>query len=90
MWQTKDGETAESFKHTFTLAENIGYEVYGGIALTGRTKFLVGWNNNKGIALNHTLETRSDSQIKYKQKNTEIPDGLFESGGLYLKFTFAF
>jgi hypothetical protein len=88
-WKTKDGETHESYKHTFTFAENMGYEVYAGIGIAQGSKFLVGYNNNKGIAINRTLETRPDSQIKYKQKDTAIADDLFETGGVYVKFVFA-
>ncbi|MDR2543871.1 MAG: hypothetical protein LBC80_10555 [Treponema sp.] len=92
-WKTKaSAADKEDFDHTFTFMQNFGYEVYGGINFRNSGKFVIGFNQNKGLSLNHMLEARPDAQIKYKQKDTEwtTSDRLVEAGGLYFKFVFRF
>jgi hypothetical protein len=90
-WKTRDGITADNYSHVFKLAENIGYEVYGGINLGNSSKFVIGFNQNKGISLNNMLEARHDGQIKFKQADSSWgTDQLAEAGGLYFKFHFIF
>jgi len=95
-WKTRDETAArskEDFNHTFTFANNLGYEVYAGVNFgdTGG-KFVVGFNQNKGLSLNHMLEAKPEGQMKYKQEGTEwnFSDKLVEAGGLYFKFLFKF
>ncbi|MDR2480363.1 MAG: hypothetical protein LBD48_13790 [Treponema sp.] len=92
-WKTKadinpalDGN---GFDHTFTLADNFGYEIYAGINVWKNSRFIIGFNQNKGIAMNYNLENKAEGQMKYKLAGSEAVDNLYESGGLYLKFTFA-
>jgi hypothetical protein len=88
-WKTRDDAdpTKDAYDHTFTLAENMGYEVYAGINLAGAGRFVIGFNQNKGISLNNMLEAKVEGQMKYKQLDTEWKDRLIEAGGLYFKFT---
>jgi hypothetical protein len=91
-WKTADGvdPAADDYDHTFTLAENVGYEVYAGINLSSYGKVVIGFNQNRGLALNHLLEAKTEGQYKYKQADTLNADRLVESGGLYFKFVFIF
>ena len=95
-WETTDEAMANQgesfFSHVFTLAENVGFEVYGGINLSPASKFVIGFNQNKGISLNNMLEARHEAQMKYKQVDSSWSQsmGLAEAGGLYLKFFFRF
>ena len=86
-WKTS-GDTPSSFEnnysHTFTLSENMGFEIYGGIKFS-HARFLIGFNLNKGISMNHSLEALCDSQIIYKQPGTEQADDLFQRGGVFTK-----
>jgi len=88
-WKTRDDAdpTKDSYDHTFTLADNLGYEVYAGINLAKAGRFVVGFNQNKGLSLNNMLEAKLEGQMKYKQLDTEWKDRLIEAGGLYIKFT---
>ena len=94
LWKTKDSADLSKgggyFEHTFTLAHNLGYEVYAGINFARVGKFVIGFNQNKGLALNNMLEAKTDAQIKYKQLDSEWIDRLVEAGGLYFKFTVNF
>jgi hypothetical protein len=91
-WKTRDDadSTKDEYDHTFTLADNLGYEVYAGINLAKAGKFVIGFNQNKGLSLNNMLEAKVDGQMKYKQSDTEWKDRLIEAGGLYIKFTAKF
>jgi hypothetical protein len=90
-WKTREGITADNYSHVFKLAENMGYEVYAGINLGNSSKFVIGFNQNKGISLNNMLEARHDGQIKFKQADSSWgTDQLAEAGGLYFKFHFIF
>jgi hypothetical protein len=91
-WKTRDDVIEEDFNHTFTLANNMGYEFYGGINLGSNGKFVIGFNQNKGLSLNQMLEAKPEGQMKYKQEGTEwtFSDRLVEAGGLYFKFLFRF
>jgi hypothetical protein len=91
-WKTRDDtdSTRDDYNHTFTLAENMGYEVYGGINLPNQGKIIIGFNQNKGLSLNNMLEAKAEGQMKYKQLDTETADELVEAGGLYFKVIFKF
>lgn len=93
-WQTKSDINPAldggGYDHTFTLADNIGFEIYGGINTGKNSRILVGFNQHKGFAMNYNLENKPEGQMKYKLAGSEAADALYESGGLYLKFTFSF
>jgi len=91
-WKTKDGAdpTKDAYDHTFTLADNLGYEIYAGVNLSKAGRFLIGFNQNKGLSLNNMLEAKVEGQMKYKQLDTEWKDRLIEAGGLYFKFAAKF
>jgi len=90
-WKTKEGVTDDDYSHVFKLTENMGYEVYGGINLGNTSKFVVGFNQNKGISLNNMLEAKHEGQMKYKQADSNWgTDKLAEAGGLYFKFFYKF
>jgi hypothetical protein len=88
-WQTSSGVASglDDYRHTFTLAQNLGYEAYLGINIGSKCRITLGMNNNKGLAMNYGLESIKDGEIKYRQKNTDTADGLFETFGVYLKAT---
>ncbi|MDR0878729.1 MAG: hypothetical protein LBN21_11800 [Treponema sp.] len=90
-WKTKEGVNEKTnggkiFEHTFSPAENIGYEVYAGLKLYNNCRFIIGFNQNKGIAMNYSLESKGEGQIKYRQLGTDNTDEKYEASGLYLKF----
>jgi hypothetical protein len=93
-WQTKSDINPAldggGYDHTFALADNIGFEIYGGINTGKNSRLLVGFNQHKGLAMNYNLENKPEGQMKYKLAGSEAADALYESGGLYLKFTFSF
>jgi len=90
-WVTKKGVTDDNYAHVFKLSENMGYEVYGGINLGNTSKFVIGYNINKGISLNNMLEAKHEGQMKYKQADSSWgTDQLAEAGGMYLKFFYKF
>ena len=95
-WKTRDDVDItldnNGYDHTFTFADNYGYEIYAGINLHKNGKMIIGFNQNKGLSLNHTLEAKTEGQIKYKQAGTEwnTSDKLVEAGGLYYKCVFKF
>jgi len=70
--------------HTFSLIENMGFEVYGGF-LVNNAKFILGYNINKGLSMNKYLEALPDAQLKYLQADTSYSGGLFERGGFFVK-----
>ena len=74
----------DDFSHTFKPADNLGFEIYGGIRM-GSARFVLGYNINKGLSMNNSIESIADGQIKYRQKDSESADGLFERGGLFTK-----
>jgi hypothetical protein len=102
VWQTKDSESSATdeggVKKTFSFAENMGYEVYAGLKFipyerAGNKvdgKFIIGFNQNKGISINNTLESRIDGQIKYRQIDSESSGMLLETGGLFVKVELKF
>jgi hypothetical protein len=101
VWQTKTdvnpADDANGFKKTFSFAENMGYEIYTGLKFipferAGKKmdgKFIIGFNQNKGISMNNTLESRADGQIKYRQVDSESGD-MLETGGLFVKMELKF
>jgi hypothetical protein len=92
LWQTSPGVSSDrdNYSNTFTFAENYGFEVYAGIKFMNNGRFIVGFNTNKGLAMNATLESRADGQIKYKQLDASGPNALLETGGLFLKVVVTF
>jgi len=91
-WKTKDDAEAQAkdnFSHTFTLEDNTGFEVYGGLQLK-KSRFVIGYNMNKGLAMNYGIESQADAQYKYNKKDALVSDGLFERGGLFVKAVFAY
>jgi hypothetical protein len=93
-WKTSDSVSAAldggGYKRTFSFAENLGCEVYGGIRFPPNCRIIIGFNQNRGLAMNYTLESRADGQIKYKQADTAAGDTMLETGGLFIKFGFSF
>ena len=95
-WKTRDDvdPTKESngYDHTFTFADNLGFEIFGGINLAQYGKFVIGFNQNKGLSLNNMLEAKTEGQVKYKQLDSVWNDNnqLIEAGGLYFKFVYKF
>jgi len=86
-WKTNadtDIARENGYTHVFKPEENIGFEVYGGL-LFGKSRFVIGYNCNKGLAMNHSLESIPEAQIKYRQKDKAMSDGLFENGGVFAK-----
>jgi hypothetical protein len=87
-WKRKDtvsyaGSPSDAFSgHVFTLEENMGYEIFCGIQFN-KSKFIVGYNINKGLSMYNSIEAPPDTQMKYKQKDAQSADGLFERGGLF-------
>jgi len=91
-WKTRDDAdtTKDEYDHTFTLLDNLGYEFYAGINLSKMGRFVIGFNQNRGLSLNNMLEAKLEGQMKYKQFDTEWKDRLIEAGGLYIKFVAKF
>ena len=90
-WKTKSDPKyvpldSGGYDHTFTFADNLGYEVYAGLNFQKTSRFVVGYNQNKGIAINYNLENKPEGQYKYKLPGTNAGDGIYETGGLYVKF----
>jgi hypothetical protein len=86
-WKTKtdaDMTRENGYLRVFKPEENIGFEFYGG-ARFGGSRFVLGYNCNKGLAMNHSLESIPEAQITYRQKDTLMSDGLFENGGFFAK-----
>jgi hypothetical protein len=91
VWETSQGKNEPgvlggAYKHVFSFANNLGYEVYAGIKFYNNSRFIIGFNQNKGLAMNRSLESKEEGQIKYRQKNTEDE---YEVSGLYFKFVFS-
>ncbi|MDR1956727.1 MAG: hypothetical protein LBQ30_07730 [Treponema sp.] len=89
-WKTKDGidSSKDNFTHVFTIEENLGWEIFGGLQFN-KSKFVLGYNNNKGLAMNYAIEALKDGQYKYRQSGSKAADGLLERGGMFIKFVTA-
>ena len=77
------------YDHTFTLADNFGYEIYGGLNLWENTRFIIGFNQNRGLAMNYNLENKGEGLIKYKLAGSDTVVGelpKYETSGLFIKF----
>jgi hypothetical protein len=86
-WKTKTDASLtqeNGYIRIFKPEENIGFEFYGGLQF-GSSRFVLGYNCNKGLAMNHSLESIPEAQVKYRQKDTLMSDGLFENGGFFIK-----
>ncbi|MCL2879803.1 MAG: hypothetical protein FWF29_06110 [Treponema sp.] len=88
VWKTKTSvdPSIDDFNHAFKVAQNMGFEVFGGLQLS-KAKFVLGYNINKGLSMNDCVETIPEAQIKYRQKDTSFADGLFERGGFFTKLS---
>jgi len=92
-WKTKEdtpdmnygAKDGGGFDRTYSFADNFGYEIYGGVNLWNNCRFVFGFNQNKGIAMNYNLENKAEGQMKYQLADSDIP-GSYETGGLFLKF----
>jgi hypothetical protein len=89
-WKTKEGvnSSADNFTHVFTFKENMGWEVFAGLQFN-KSKFVLGYNNNRGLAMNYGIEAIKESQYKYRQSGSTSADGLLERGGAFVKFVTA-
>lgn len=77
------------YKHTFTPADNLGFEVYGGLKLWNNCQFVIGFSENRGLSMNYNLENKSEGLIKYKLADSDSAIGelpKYQTGGLFLKF----
>jgi hypothetical protein len=89
-WKTRDGVAAlfDDYSHTFTPAQNLGYEGYLGIAVGSKCSVVLGANNNKGLAMNYGLESLKEGEVKVLQKAANAStDKLYETFSVYLKTT---
>jgi len=93
-WKTKEDVDpaldAGGYDHTFNTADNLGFEVYGGLKLWNNCQFVIGFSENRGLAMNYSLENKPEGLIKYKLADSESAVGelpKYQTGGLYLKFT---
>jgi hypothetical protein len=89
-WYTREdvANTEDISTHVFSPAENMGWEVFAGLQFN-KARFVIGFNSSKGLAMNNSIESVPEAQIKYKQKDTQLADGLFERGGLFTKLIIA-
>jgi len=92
-WKTRDDIDPAldngGYDHTFNMADNLGFEVYGGLKLWNNCKFVVGFNENRGLSMNYNLENKPEGQIKYKLADSDSVIGelpKYQTGGLFLKF----
>jgi hypothetical protein len=89
--QTAPGVFSGYDNYSAAFVENYGFEVYAGVKFVNKGRFIVGFNTNKGLAMNTTLENKADGQIKYRQLDTSNPSNdIFETSSLFLKFVMAF
>ncbi|MCL2805194.1 MAG: hypothetical protein FWD26_04570 [Treponema sp.] len=70
--------------HTFSLLDNLGFEVYCGLIMKN-ARFVAGYNMNRGLSMSRSLEALPDAQIKYRQPGTGLLDGKFQRGGVFTK-----
>ena len=96
-WKTsKDTDLSyeNGYTHTFKLAENLGYECFIGMMFNSastedndrtHSRFLIGYNNNKGLSMNNAIESIPSAQIKFRQPGSGALDQLFERGGVFAK-----
>jgi hypothetical protein len=89
-WKTKQSvdPNMDKFNHVFKFSENMGFEIFGGVQFN-KAKFVLGYNLSRGLAMTHHLEALPDAQIKYRQKDSASSGGLFETGGVFMKFVTA-
>ena len=87
---TVDGEANPEigFERVFTLAENMGFELHAGLAM-GRSRFVLGYNLNRGLSMGHGIESMSEAQIIHMQPGSSIGDNLFQTGGFFTKLVIA-
>jgi hypothetical protein len=89
-WATKKGiaSVVDDYHHSFTLAENLGWEAYVGLNAGTKCSIVLGANENKGLSMNYGLESIHDGETKFRQKGSTSSDNEFETFGIYLKTTF--
>jgi len=80
-----DGTNPEvGFERVFTLSENMGFEAHFGINM-GQSRFVIGYNMNRGLSMGNGIEAMSEAQIITLQPGSSIGDNLFQTGGLFTK-----
>jgi hypothetical protein len=85
-WQTRADvpPVLDDYSHTFTLAQNFGYEAYVGVDVLDSARVSIGFVNMRGLALNYGLESIQSGLVKYRQPGTAISDELWETMGVYI------
>lgn len=88
VWQTKSTVATiyDDYKKTFDPAKNLGYEIFTGINLGSKASMVLGFNTNKGMAMNYGIESVKDGEYKFRQKGSDAADRLYETSALFLKF----
>lgn len=91
-WETTEGisSSKDDYKHTFTLADNFGYEVYAGLDFLGFSKLTLGFAHKQGLSMNYGLETLQNGMIKYRQPGSDLSEELWETMGIFMRATIAF
>ena len=89
-WKTKDAvdpaNDSNGYVHVFKPGQNLGYEVFTGLQFS-YARFVLGFNCSRGLAMGRTIESISDSQVKYRQKGSAEDDRLYETGGIFTKLS---
>jgi hypothetical protein len=89
-WATKSGVTSilDDFHHSYTLADNLGWEAFVGLNAGTKCSIVLGANENKGLSMNYGLESLREGETKFRQKGSASSDYRFETFGIFLKTTF--
>ena len=92
-WKTKSNIDPAldngGYNHTFNFADNIGYEVYGGLKFLDNCRFVIGFNENRGLSMNYNLENKAEGLIKYKLAGSDTVVGelpKYQTSGFFIKF----
>jgi len=85
-----DPNPETNFNRVFSLAENMGFEIHAGLYLgpgsdRTRSRFVLGYNQNKGLSMNHGIEAMSEAQVIHLQSGSTFDDNLFQTGGFFAK-----
>ena len=87
-WRTSadaDVNFERDFLQMFRPVENMGFEVHAGLSLGGGSRLVFGYNMNRGLSMNHGIESMSDAQMIFRQRGSAVADDLFETGGFFTK-----
>jgi len=93
VWKSRDrvGDEANpetGFERIYALADNMGFEAHAGVKM-GSSRFVLGYNLNKGLSMNHGLEALSEAQSIHLQSGSSIGENLFQTGGFFTKLVIA-